>query len=1146
MARPRVTVRLPPFINGQFRHLSACFSRAFLPFRPKSTLRSGGHAAQGRNPTSTSGRPVGLISGENSPEEGRRPTPHIKLTQGKPKSSWRKISHGGHHRRCVSGPSGTTNRLAYHTRCRHRHPRRVQPCASGSGSFQVHGLRRGDTLVRSHSAPIRAEVVARSLGTLYRSCSHSHAQRWHPLCQSRGRHYRSWRIRTVDRRQRQTSCVYPSRRRNLPASSKVAAAASRVCRILGVSSRFLQSGISIHPRSHGQVARHQARRGQVGQNQLRNPKESSPCVGEGSCVSPSLSGCVLTDDSCLPGVSGDAEDFAWTLPDGSDPVTMGHALSLSSDLDDQPITIGSLAPRPTLPLLATPSPTVCIPPGDRCQRPPVGGSHPEQPVGRLLHPDRESSPYHSQGDSCSAARPTVVARPTSRDTASPVSGQSAVISCPPTLAHEEFIDARSDRRNSPTHAPEVLDSAPPLDPQRREPSGRPEQGSPRLGRLQVQPEVVDPLVVTLEPSVANSGPNGVPVQQDVPTLCEQGPAAGRLVPGCVLEATVSDPGSSPLLQPALASDSQAVATLQLDADRPVDGSGDSGVAPSDVVSTPLPAPAVLPEPPSSLRDVLGSLRPTDASAQVVKQYISDLWADYEQSEQDTTVLSSWCMLASVQNISGLAHAYKRLLVATSIDTILTSSPQSFLHYLRQLTDSSDKHVSAARDYFCAVVRFPSFAPLLRHDDFSRWRTRHLFTTPVRHTAFYDLHPLLQSEPTLDWSSKDQVRFRLVLCLSVYHLGRAIDIARLKRTFTSQPSALLLSWRRKDSVHDTSFVAHEMSNTEWSIPHLIRKYILLTASQNSATYMLVSHNAKRPGNICNKTVSGWRTKWLRLKLQDAGLDGQQYSSHSFRGASTLLLLRHKVSPRVVREMGGWSSESSFNRYYCKLEAALNPPSALPITSLPLQDLQPDSDMLPFIQESIRFAAGSAPVQSGNRLRPPSVSQCQARDEPNGANGAGCEAANTSGSLLSLRGKAYRGESHEQPVSERSSVRHVHPTRPPGVTAEDLLAAMRDAAPGQRVDRLQNLMVEPVRAVQGAASAAVVQQPDSVPQRATVVPKPPPVPVRQGTKRAPSRSEDDQQRLRTDKQFVGHTPSLSVRSRGDTKPPAGKVRRGDRSE
>ena len=63
------------------------------------------------------------------------------------------------------------------------------------------------------------------------------------------------------------------------------------------------------------------------------------------------------------------------------------------------------------------------------------------------------------------------------------------------------------------------------------------------------------------------------------------------------------------------------------------------------------------------------------------------------------------------------------------------------------------------------------------------------------------------------------------------------------------------------------------------------------------------------------------RWLRQVFNGAGVDTARFSAHGTRTASTSAALSSGVPVDVVLRAAGWSSESTFTRFYRK-EPAVN--------------------------------------------------------------------------------------------------------------------------------------------------------------------------------------------------------------------------------
>ena len=112
------------------------------------------------------------------------------------------------------------------------------------------------------------------------------------------------------------------------------------------------------------------------------------------------------------------------------------------------------------------------------------------------------------------------------------------------------------------------------------------------------------------------------------------------------------------------------------------------------------------------------------------------------------------------------------------------------------------------------------------------------------------------------------------------------------------------------------------NEKLCIVSLLREYLCRTEEiRGEEKKLLLSYQA------LHKPVSrNTLARWLRQVLNGAGVDTAQFSAHSTRAASTSAALSSGVPVDVVLLAAGWSSESTFTRFYRK-EPAVNMGQAL---------------------------------------------------------------------------------------------------------------------------------------------------------------------------------------------------------------------------
>ena len=712
-----------------------------------------------------------VVPSANSQQERRWAPSNIQSTQNQPICSRRTVQNGRFRRCYVHSPSRSSASSRHHTLCHHRHQRRVHARPIRPSFYPVSRFRGRQTLVRPQSSPVWAEVLARCLGKV-----HLHLTRRRCVVRQpcrRHHHPRSFRHRSA--RPRNIGLGNVTSSRHLPQYSEVHSVPSTKCRIPRFHFGFLRPRSSIHCRPIRKAQVHPTRRCQTSKGRLRVTQASGPSTRKGSCSGSSVFSDMSEDIFPLSRPSIHATHQP--SPRQSDSEPLGHCATAPNTSTTESAGSPSIACRPTLAITPAPTPTNSISPSHRCQRPQVGSSDIREGVGGILHRGRTTSPHHRQRDTSLLARPPDSTTLTSRDSHSPLRGQSTSFLRSPSPENQVPPDARPTHPSTRAMSPSLPDPTATLGPEPTQPSGCAQQSSTGLGRLSLPPTATHPRSRSASPPLTHDRLDGVVQQPVLPQIHQQRPATGSDLPGCVLSPSVQSTGQTPVLQSTVASSPTSPSTLQHNAPEPTTPTGDPGVVSPALAHTLGPTPSSACHVPTSLGDLLRSIESTDASSEMVKRYISHLWQDYDKAGENTALLSLW-VLMSPQVFPPLARSYARALRHMQIEGCSDTDPVSFMRFLFSLTKDSDTQVTAARDYYCAFVRFPSFRDILRHGDFKRWRSKHLFTATVK---FYDLHALLETEPPLVKTDKYSVRWRLVLCLSIYHLARAIDLSRLSRT-----------------------------------------------------------------------------------------------------------------------------------------------------------------------------------------------------------------------------------------------------------------------------------------------------------------------------------------------------------------------------
>ena len=105
------------------------------------------------------------------------------------------------------------------------------------------------------------------------------------------------------------------------------------------------------------------------------------------------------------------------------------------------------------------------------------------------------------------------------------------------------------------------------------------------------------------------------------------------------------------------------------------------------------------------------------------------------------------------------------------------------------------------------------------------------------------------------------------------------------------------------------------NNKLCVVSVLKEYVRRTKDvRGSETKLLLSHQ-KPHKHVSKDTLA----RWLTVVLNKAGVDTQQFGAHSTRAASTSAAATCGVPVDVLLRAAGWSSESTFSRFYKKTPA-----------------------------------------------------------------------------------------------------------------------------------------------------------------------------------------------------------------------------------
>lgn len=95
-------------------------------------------------------------------------------------------------------------------------------------------------------------------------------------------------------------------------------------------------------------------------------------------------------------------------------------------------------------------------------------------------------------------------------------------------------------------------------------------------------------------------------------------------------------------------------------------------------------------------------------------------------------------------------------------------------------------------------------------------------------------------------------------------------------------------------------------------HYLKKYIARTRTFRLCDSFLFRALVEPHQAVTSSTVA----RWLKLVLQEAGIDTAKFTGHSTRSASVSAAARRGVSASDIMRTANWSSSSTFEKFYRK--------------------------------------------------------------------------------------------------------------------------------------------------------------------------------------------------------------------------------------
>ena len=190
--------------------------------------------------------------------------------------------------------------------------------------------------------------------------------------------------------------------------------------------------------------------------------------------------------------------------------------------------------------------------------------------------------------------------------------------------------------------------------------------------------------------------------------------------------------------------------------------------------------------------------------------------------------------------------------------------------------------------------------------------------------------LISLGPNSELSFKN-LSMKLAMLLALSSLCRVSELANIDRDsviFLNDQAKFALQKPRKSQRNSTLQVisVEKLLPPSLACPvETLRDFVVAADQRRKKDKPRSLFIGLRPPH--NSVGASTVARWLKLVLNDAGVDTSVYSAHSTRGASASNAANSGVPTETILAAGNWNSESTFTRFYRRTEKGASVASAL---------------------------------------------------------------------------------------------------------------------------------------------------------------------------------------------------------------------------
>ena len=223
--------------------------------------------------------------------------------------------------------------------------------------------------------------------------------------------------------------------------------------------------------------------------------------------------------------------------------------------------------------------------------------------------------------------------------------------------------------------------------------------------------------------------------------------------------------------------------------------------------------------------------------------------------------------------------------------------------------------SQARNAYSAMLHLPGFSSL-QFNVLLKKVKKEWSSNQAKYTNFWDGSQILQAlaQKEITWSSKKQVRDRLIMCLRLIQLMRSIDLQRTFRSISFIDKHPYILLRRKGWQQNQWEPLVSLPECPHISPwHLADAYVKMTYSEVPQGSTLLRGLVKPYVPLTSNTIASI-TKTI---LQQFHL--QHWGAHSTRGAGVKMYKKMGMGVEQLCELGKWKNLDAFSKHYLRMDA-----------------------------------------------------------------------------------------------------------------------------------------------------------------------------------------------------------------------------------